>query len=180
MFMTVAGRPQSNGHVADASLAPQLQCVADATLTISFPIHAARLRVAPLLALEVLLAALLLVQGARLAWLVSQPSATPAAAVAEATSDSTVDPPGSHGDLFNRDPSAAVAASGDAGGFRLFGVRLQGSRSGAILGHAGHQRAYLVGDEVAPGIVLADVRDDHVVLRANGRLQRLELPGAQP
>lgn len=160
-------------------MAPQLQCVADATLTISFPIHAARLRAAPLLAIELLLAALLLVQGARLAWLVFQPVEAPVAAVAE-TSGNTVAPPGSHGDLFNRDPSAAVAASGDAGGFRLFGVRLQGSRSGAILGQAGHQRAYLVGDEVAPGMVLADVRGDHVVLRADGRLQRLELPGAQP
>lgn len=156
-----------------------MQCVADAKLTISFPIHAASLRAAPALVLELLLAALLLVQGGRLLWLVLQPFEAPVAmpagpAVAAAAT------PDSYGDLFNRDPSAAVAAGGEVDGYRLFGVRLDGPRSAAFLGRDGHQRAYVIGDELAPGVVLAEVRGDHVLLRANGREQRLDLPGDRP
>lgn len=125
-----------------------------------------------LLVLEGALIALLLVQAAPIATMLplaapSLPDALPATPPA-ARAPSLA----SWGDPFHRQEAAGDAA----GGYRLFGIRLAGTGSVAYLGHDGLQRAYRIGDEVAPGLALAAVATDHVVLRGAGGNARLTLP----
>ncbi|NYZ63912.1 type II secretion system protein N [Luteimonas deserti] len=80
--------------------------------------------------------------------------------------------------LAGQDPffGGTAPAAATASGWRLFGLRTGVAGTGtAILAHEqGPQAVYRVGDVLAPGLVLAAVRADHVELD-NG--QRLELPG---
>lgn len=139
--------------------------------------------------LEVLLVVLLAAQAARLLWIAfampigpigtdargpgggtdGEAGVATAAPAAGQTSTSLL----AHGDLFFRQASTEVA---DALGYRLFGVRVDGDRSSAILGHDGQQRAYIVGDRIASGLILDAVFADHAVLRAGGRRHRVDLP----
>lgn len=77
------------------------------------------------------------------------------------------------GDPFHRE-WAATDATG-TGGYQLFGIRLAGAASSAFLGREGTQRAYRTGDEIAPGLALAAVAADHVVLRGPGGDARLAM-----
>ncbi|HYI42355.1 MAG TPA: type II secretion system protein N [Sphingomicrobium sp.] len=65
---------------------------------------------------------------------------------------------------------------------QLFGTReSQGSLPGsAILGAGdGEQKSYAVGEEVAPGVTLAKVAFDHVVLSRGGSTQTIYMAGAE-
>lgn len=127
-------------------------------------------------AVEIALVLLLAWQAAGLAWLL----AVPPGPVGDwsATGDSPTAPvpalalpfdpfhPGAH----------AGPATASASGFRLFGVRAAGDGGSAILADGdGAQAAFLVGDEVAPGVTLAAVAAGHAVLRTGSGDQRLEL-----
>lgn len=129
------------------------------------------------------------IQLARLLWTLATPVGpfgdwrpAPArllSAEAQAALIATVDPfvrgPGAQG-------TAAAAAAAPAVDLQLFGVRAsQGSVPGsAILGPAdGEQRSFAVGDEVAPGVKLAAVHFDHVVLARGTARQTLHMPGSE-
>lgn len=87
-------------------------------------------------------------------------------------------------DPFNRG-GASQQAAGSAGlgmDLELFGTRAsQGNLPGsAILGSAGgEQKSYVVGEDVAPGVRLAAVAFDHVVLDRGGTSHTLYMPGSE-
>jgi general secretion pathway protein C len=85
-------------------------------------------------------------------------------------------------DPFNRTPQTIAAATPTAStsGLQLFGVRQEGSAGGgsAIIGSAdGEQTSFVVGDEVVPGVKLAAVAFDYVLLDRGGSQERLAFPG---
>lgn len=122
--------------------------------------------------LEAALLALLALQAARLLWLLLP--ASPIGEAVQAVSGSSIGLPTI--DMFYRNDIPASAPAG-ASGYRLRGVRLDAHGGSAILVDAGgHQQAYKVGEQVAPGLVLERVGPGHVLLRGAGGLQRLELP----
>lgn len=134
-------------------------------------------------ATEIVLVLALAAQVARIAWVFLSPT-TPGtdagvdAGVAMTTSPASDAAPASLPliDVFFR--SATPAASRDqAMGYRLFGVRRDGDGGSAILGKDDLQASYAVGREVAPGVVLESVGEDHAVLLAGDSRHRLELPG---
>ena len=88
-------------------------------------------------------------------------------------------------DPFNRTPQpvAAAAPAASTAELQLFGVRQEGAAGGgsAIIGSAdGEQKSYVVGEEVAPGIKLAAVAFDYVLLDRGGAQERLGFPGDAP
>ena len=132
-------------------------------------------------ALELVLVLALAGQAARLLWLVVTPTGPigqPAGTNA-AISDAPRLPVA---DVFFRQAAAPSSrGSGEALGYRLFGVRSEpGDGGSAILGKEGEQASYAVGGEVAPGVVLEAVGAEHAVLVANGARHRLELPRLAP
>lgn len=65
----------------------------------------------------------------------------------------------------------------------LYGVRLDrvGGASSAILGGPDEpQRSFRIGEEVLPGITLAEVRDDHAILDRGGARESLYLDQSLP
>lgn len=118
-------------------------------------------------AVEVALVLLLAVQAARLAWLLlppvplgepAPPAARPPAADAARLAI----------DAFHPVRGAATASAG-ATGLKLFAVRPDAEAGSAIIaGSDGRQRSHAVGDEVAPGLLLAAVHADHVELDGGG------------
>jgi general secretion pathway protein C len=77
-------------------------------------------------------------------------------------------------------PGAAAALAVD---LQLFGVRqgVGALPSGAIMGAAdGEQKSYIVGDEVAPGVRLANVFFDHVVVARGPAKQTIYMQGLEP
>lgn len=129
--------------------------------------------------LEVLLVLMLALQGARLLWIAVTPmgpTGMHTGPADEARGSATMSLQG-HGDPFFRQGTTAAAPT-DAPDYRLFGVRI-GESSSAILGRDGHQRAYAVGDQIAPALTLDAVFSDHVVLLAGNGRHRIELP-AEP
>lgn len=79
------------------------------------------------------------------------------------------------------------AAPADMGGdaaqaFQLYGVRAgDGGAGSAIIGGPGGQQAsFMVGEDVAPGVRLDSVADDHVVLARGGARTSLFFPDATP
>lgn len=122
---------------------------------------------------EVLLWSVLLVQVLRLAW----PLLDAPASIMHAH----VPPPTDSPALAGHDPfliDAQPAASGDANGWRVFGIRLSSDGNAAILGTGeGPQQAFRVGDEIETGVMLDIIAADHVMLRQAGQPRRLELPG---
>ncbi|MGY1457122.1 type II secretion system protein N [Luteimonas sp. A534] len=123
-------------------------------------------------AVEVCIVVLLAVQIARLAWLLLPPAPlgtlpATAAALAPPRPDRLLV------DAFY--PSSGPAPAGaDVSGLRLFAVRpAQAGGSAILASREGQQRAHAVGSEVAPGLRLAEVHADHVVLDANGRRSEL-------
>lgn len=134
--------------------------------------------------LKAVLLALVAIQAARLLWVVVVPVGpfgewrpTPPRLLspeAQAAIVASVDP-------FFRPGAMQQPASAPAMDLQLFGTRAgEGSLLGsAILGSAdGEQKSYLVGDEVAPGVTLAAVLFDHVVLKRGGATQTLYMPQA--
>lgn len=133
-----------------------------------------------LILLEMALAALLAVQGVRLFWAVLVPAGpfgavTPPPVVkADFTILSRFDP-------FFRGLSEG-AASANAGGLVLYGVRTMADGKGAaILGRSdGAQEAFTVGQAVTPGVILAAVGDDHVVITRGGMRTRIAFQPPAP
>jgi len=135
--------------------------------------------------LKAVLLALVAIQAARLFWAAAAPvgpfgdwRAAPPRLLspgAQAAVVAQVDPFFRPGAMM---PSAASAPPVD---LQLFGTRMSQGRlpGSAILGSAdGEQRSYLVGEEVAPGVTLAAVQFDHVVLKRGGSSQTLYMPDA--
>jgi general secretion pathway protein C len=137
---------------------------------------------------KALLLALIAIQLARLLWVLVVPVGPfgdwkPAQARAlpqqvQAALLSSFDP-------FQRNTPAAAAAAPAASTseLQLFGVRQEGSAGGgsAIIAAAdGEQKSFAVGEEVAPGVRLAAVAFDHVLLDRGGTRERLAFPGDAP
>lgn len=136
--------------------------------------------------LKALILALVAVQLTRLLWAIVTPvgpfgdwrPALPRQLSPEAQSAllSSIDP-------FHRAGAmqAAPAAAALPAGLELFGTRAGsgGLPGSAIMGTAEEQKSYLVGEEVAPGVKLAAVAFDHVVLDRGGSRQTVYMPGAE-
>lgn len=128
--------------------------------------------------LGALLLLVVLVQAGRGVWLLVEPlrdpEPTPASAIAPLPGDVPL--------LAGRDPffggsGAPVEAATDAEGWRLFGLRTGADGGSAILARESEpQRTFGVGEEIAPGIVLASVARDHALLRVGGSERKLEMP----
>jgi general secretion pathway protein C len=127
---------------------------------------------------------LLLVQAARIAVVLS--GAAVAQPAPQAAPKATAPPPDlsvfERFDPFFRDQlDEQQVTAGDVTGVELFGVRFgRGRRGSAILGSNGVQAAYSVGEEVQPGVVLAEVGADHVVLARGGARTRIEFGALAP
>lgn len=86
-------------------------------------------------------------------------------------------------DPFSRGGPAAPSQPGAAPDLKLFGTR---ASAGAIPGSAivgaseNEQKAYLVGEEVSPGLVLSAVYFDHVELKRGNTPIMLYMEGADP
>ncbi|PQM26757.1 type II secretion system protein C [Sphingopyxis lindanitolerans] len=140
-----------------------------------------------------LLGALLIWQCVRLFWTLVVPLSPlgawqPQTAVIASPAErralfSSIDP------FFRTAPQGPASATVTALGLTLFGVNLNeatGGGSAIIAGEDGVQASYAVGDEVAPGVTLAGVAFDHVLLDRAGTRESLfldqsgEAPVANP
>ncbi|HEY4529298.1 MAG TPA: type II secretion system protein N [Luteimonas sp.] len=131
-------------------------------------------------AAELAIVLLLGVQAARLAWLLLPPASLGTLPF-DAALDLPVQPARLAIDAFH--PQRGPVASADASGLRLFAVRPATGGGSAIVATAdGPQRSVAAGTEVAPGVVLAEVWPDHVVLDSGGRRSELRFsrPDAAP
>ncbi|MGW8338922.1 type II secretion system protein C [Xanthomonas axonopodis pv. khayae] len=117
-------------------------------------------------------AALLVLQGVRLLWLVLTPIGP--LGTAQAGAVATLDVSALRRDVFYRSASDA-----NRDGTVLHGVRVGGTQAAAYLsGSDGRQGAYRVGDTVAPGLMVQAIAADHVLLRTGGSVRRIALSEA--
>ena len=126
-------------------------------------------------AVELALVAALLVQSAKLVWIVVEPRAVVApvsAAVPPTPVDRSVF---QRFDAFFRTGSPDGDMVSGSSQMRLFGVRAGGAGGGsAIIGFAdGRQVSVGLGEEVEPGLVLQSVGTDHVTLARGASITRL-------
>ena len=140
-----------------------------------------------------LLGALLVWQAVRLLWALLTPLSPlgawqPQAAVIASPAErralfSSLDP------FFRSNVQGPASATVTSAGLTLFGVNLNeatGGGSAIIAGEDGVQNSYAVGDEIAPGLKLAGVAFDHVLLDRGGARESLfldqsgEAPVANP
>lgn len=128
------------------------------------------------------LGALLIGQGVRLLWALAvplsplgawQPQAAAIASPAERRAlFASIDP------FFRGGAQGPASATVTALGLTLYGVNINeatGKGSAIIAGEDGVQTSYAVGDEIAPGVVLAGVAFDHVLLDRGGAGETLFL-----
>ena len=130
-------------------------------------------------ALELLLLALIAVQAARLVWTL----VTPVGPVGEWRTSNTLALPTGDSALSEFDPFFRL--SGGAGpavvtglALKLHGVRedrATGRGSAIIALPDGTQRSFAVGEEVMPGVTLAEVGFDNVVISRNGAREQIFL-----
>lgn len=128
-----------------------------------------------LMLLEMALAVLLTVQGARLIWAILAPAGpfgtppTPPSHRTDFTILSRFDP------FFRGLPDGGGAAPANTGGYVLYGVRMAGDgRGSAIMGSGdGSQQVFTVGQAVAPGVILTAVERDHVIVTRGGVRTRI-------
>lgn len=137
--------------------------------------------------LKAMLLALVAVQLAALVWVIASPVGplgewrpSPPRLLspeAQAAIIASVDP------FFRPSPGAdKAAAAAPSVDLQLFGTRASQGRvpGSAILGTAeGEQKTYLIGEEVEPGVKLAAVAFDHVVLDRDGSTQTIYMPQAE-
>ncbi|MBJ6978307.1 type II secretion system protein N [Luteimonas sp. MC1895] len=131
-------------------------------------------------AIEVVIVVLLACQAARLAWLLLPP-APPTSAAADLIPRQHAEPARLSIDAFH--PRRDATTPADTSGLRLFAVRPAATGGSAILAlRDGPQRSHAVGEEVAPGVVLAGVQADHVLLDDGGSRHALHfvLPEGTP
>lgn len=136
-----------------------------------------------------LLGALLVWQCVRLLWVLLTPLSPlgawqPQAAVIASPAErralfSSLDP------FFRGNAQGPASATVTSAGLTLFGINLNeatGGGSAIIAGEDGIQTSYAVGDEIAPGLKLAGVAFDHVLLDRGGARESLFLDqsGAAP
>lgn len=119
---------------------------------------------------------MLVVQAGRLAWVFLEPQTqgAPAAAKTQAPVDLAVL---ERFNPFGAAPAPAAVSETAAAtpGLVLFGVR-SGPGGTAIIGApGGPQKVYRAGEEIAPGVVLAAIAADHVMLSQGGARTRLSL-----
>ncbi len=131
-----------------------------------------------LLALELAMLLLVAMQAARLIWIFAAPP-EPTAPKATASVFRAVD----HKIFAAFDAFGSSGAAPQAGaqatveGFRLYGVRQDGSSGSAIIaGPDGVQKSFAVGETVAQGVTLASVGADHVELSRGGARMTLSFP----
>lgn len=129
-----------------------------------------------------LLGALLVWQCVRLLWTLLTPLSPlgawqPQAAVIASPAErralfTSLDP------FFRGNAQGPAAATVTSAGLTLFGINLNeatGGGSAIIAGEDGIQTSYAVGDEIAPGLKLAGVAFDHVLLDRGGARESLFL-----
>lgn len=130
----------------------------------------------------VLLAALLIWQGVNLLWALIVPLSPLGAWQPQAAAIGS--PAERRATLSGFDPFFRSGATGPASatvtalGLTLFGVNMNeatGGGSAIIAGEDGVQSSYAVGDEIAPGVTLAGVAFDHVLLDRGGARESLFL-----
>lgn len=137
--------------------------------------------------LAALLAALVLVQAVRLLWAVAVPpgplgawrhgGAQLVAASEGRTLFAAFDP------FFRSGPAASDSATVTALDLTLFGVNVNeaaGTGSAIIAGGDGVQSSFALGDEVQPGVKLAAVAFDHVILDRGGARETLFIDQSVP
>jgi len=134
-------------------------------------------RPTPLAAAELILLALVAVQGARLVWTL----ATPVGPVGDWKAPAVI-LPGSADALGEFDPFFRLTADGPGVvtslNLKLYGVREDRAtgRGSAILALPdGIQRSFAVGEEIMPGVTLAEVGFDNVTIRRNGAPEQIFL-----
>jgi general secretion pathway protein C len=138
--------------------------------------------------LEVVLVVLLALQAARLIWSLAEPrgavgaSQTLTARPSGATDLSILQ----RFDPFFRVAAPVAGADGGSsqGDLQLYGVRSDGRGGGSAIigGPDGRQGSFVVGEEVAPGVILRAVAADHVTLARGGASRRLDFaePSSTP
>lgn len=135
--------------------------------------------------LEVVLVALLAVQAARLVWTLAEPAGglgqapavkTQAAKPADLAVFTRFDP------FFRVADAGAATTPAEGGSLQLFGVRSDGRGGGSAIigGPDSRQGSFVVGETVAPGVVLRAVAADHVILARGGGVQRLAFAAPPP
>lgn len=88
-------------------------------------------------------------------------------------------PAASAGGLFGIAPQGSGALAAGPGALRLMGVvaAVEGRGGHAVLRLDGRRSvAILEGEEIAPGLRLAEVHVDHIVMERNGARETLALP----
>ena len=108
---------------------------------------------------------------------------TPAEAAARAPEESLVEPILDWAPFGRSDPAPVLDPAPEVRAqLTLTGVAIAlGGRSWATLARNGlPERSFALGEEVAPGVTLAAVHPDHVVLTIEGRDEALGFPNAVP
>jgi len=123
---------------------------------------------------EVVLVLLIATQAARLVWTIVAPPPPPAPTAGAKPADLAI--LAQFNPFLGLDTPAGGRAGGDS--LRLYGVRVvDGGKSSAIIGSPdGRQASYLVGEAVAPGVILQAVEETHVVLSRGGSTSKLAFP----
>ncbi len=135
-------------------------------------------RPSPLSLLETLLLALVAIQAARLFWALL----TPVGPVGDWKVPGSLTAPMASGSLGNFDPFFRLNAGGPAVvtslNLKLFGVRedrATGRGSAIIALPDGRQMSFAVGDEILPGVTLAEVGFDNVTINHQGNREQIFL-----
>ncbi|MDQ8755668.1 type II secretion system protein N [Sphingosinicella sp. LHD-64] len=140
-------------------------------------------RVTVFTALELILLALLAVQAARLVWAL----VTPVGPIGDWKPPSTLAAAPAAGALGDFDPFFRLTDTAPAVvtglNLQLFGVRedrATGRGSAIIALPDGSQRSFLVGEEIMPGVTLAEVGFDSVTIDRTGTREQIFLDQSQP
>ena len=134
-------------------------------------------------ALELALLSLIAIQAARLVWTL----VTPVAPVGDWTTSALV-APADGGVLGAFDPFFRLSDGGGQGvvtslNLKLYGVREDRAtgRGSAIIALGDEsQQSFAVGDEIMPGVTLAEVGFDSVTISRNGALEQIFLDQSEP
>lgn len=130
-------------------------------------------RARPLFSWGVLAAALLGVTLARWTWLLLAPAGAAMPPAAWEASDDA-------GRVFGTAAAPAAAATAALGNIKLIGVFANRTKGFAIMQVDDKQIGVAQGDDVKPGLRLAETHADYVVLDQGGVSQRVDLTGAAP
>lgn len=135
-------------------------------------------RTSPMSALELVLLALVAIQGARLVWALL----TPVGPVGDWKAPAFFTAPSSSAELGSFDPFFRLDSGGSAVvtslDLKLYGVRedrATGRGSAIIALPDGRQTSFAVGDEIMPGVILAEVGFDSVTINRQGSREQIFL-----